>query len=80
MGTQLIGLHKSFPMNTNMAGFKRVNKICILVPLIKVTSALEGLKSIATELPSVEEANILYQFYKVVFMHIMQYVTVEGSM
>ena len=26
MGTHLIGLSKSFPMNTNMAGFERFSK------------------------------------------------------
>ena len=43
MGTHLIGLGKSFPMNTNMAGFKSFSKkICFLVSLMKVASALKG--------------------------------------
>ena len=39
MGTHLIVLSESFPMNTNMTGFKRL----LLVPLAKVASASKGL-------------------------------------
>ena len=46
MGTHLIGLRKkSFPMNTNMAGFKKVLKVfSILVPLMKVANSVERVK------------------------------------
>ena len=40
MGTHLRVLNESYPINTNMTGFKN---LCILVLWTKVTSALEGL-------------------------------------
>ena len=45
MDTYLIGLSKSFPMNTNMAGFKSFSKLFafLCLNLIKVASALKGL-------------------------------------
>ena len=44
MGTQLRVLSESFPMNTNMTGFRWFSKnLCILVLWAKVASALEGL-------------------------------------
>ena len=44
MGTHLRVLSESYPMDTNMTGFKWLSKIfCILVLLRKVASALEGL-------------------------------------
>ena len=45
MGTHLRVLAESYPMNTNMTGFRWFSKnICILVLWTKVASALEGLK------------------------------------
>ena len=40
MGTHLIGLSKSIPMNTNMTGFKGLRGF--LVPLLKVPLCIEG--------------------------------------
>ena len=40
MGTHLKVLSESFPMNTNMKGFKH---LCVLVLWMKVVSALDGL-------------------------------------
>ena len=44
MGTHLIELSKIFPMKTNMAGFKRFSKFLCLWSLLKVASALKGLR------------------------------------
>ena len=44
MGTQLRVLIESYPMNTNITGFRWFSKICLLVILAKVASALEGLR------------------------------------
>ena len=47
MGTRLGGFSKSFPMNTNMTGFRWFSKnLCILVLWMKVASALESLKQV----------------------------------
>ena len=43
MGTHLTVLGESYPMNTNMTGFKWFSKNCILVLWTKEASALEGL-------------------------------------
>ena len=43
-GTHLKVLDESYPMNTNMTGFRWFSKnICVFVLLAKVVSALEGL-------------------------------------
>ena len=34
---------ESFPMNTNMTGFRLVSKVCVIVRWAKVASAVEGL-------------------------------------
>ena len=48
MGTHLRVLSKSYPMNTNMAGFRWFSKLkCILVLWKKVAAALEGLNQAA---------------------------------
>ena len=45
MGTHMRVLSESFPMNTNMTGFRWFSKKdCILVIWKKVASALEGLR------------------------------------
>ena len=47
MGTLLRVLGKSFPMNTNMTGVKKVFKnLCVLVLWMKVASAWEGINSL----------------------------------
>ena len=44
MGTHLRVLRESYPVNTNMTGFRRFSKIfCILALWTKVASALEGI-------------------------------------
>ena len=44
MGTHLRVLSENFPMNTNMTGFRCIQKnLCVLVLWTKVASALEGL-------------------------------------
>ena len=44
MGTHQKVLGESYPMNTNMTGFRRFSKIfCFFVLSSKVASALEGL-------------------------------------
>ena len=44
MGIHLRELSESFPMNTNMTGFRRFSKVfALLVIWTKVASALEGL-------------------------------------
>ena len=44
MGTHLRELSESFPMNTNMTGFRCFSKnICVIVVWTKEVSALEGL-------------------------------------
>ena len=49
MGTHLRVLRESYPMNTNMTGFRWFPKIfAILVHLSKVALALEGLKADST--------------------------------
>ena len=47
-GTHLRVLSKSFPMNTNMIGFRWFPSLCILVLLIKEAVALEGLRFLCT--------------------------------
>ena len=47
MGTHLRVLSKSYPMNTNMTGFRWLSKICIL--WTKVASALEGLSAVGED-------------------------------
>ena len=48
MGTYMKVISESFPMNTNMTGFRWISKIfakvCVLVLWTKVASALEGLR------------------------------------
>ena len=47
MGTHLRVLSESYPMNTNMAGFRYVfRNLCVLVLWTKVASALEGINPI----------------------------------
>ena len=44
MGTHLRVLSESFPMNTNLTGFRWFsNTFCIFLPWAKVASALQGL-------------------------------------
>ena len=46
MGTYLRVLNESFPMNTNMTGFRWFSKnLCIFVLWTKVAIALEGLNN-----------------------------------
>ena len=43
MGTHMRVLNKSYPMNTNMIGFRWFSKnLCVLVLWMKVASAFEG--------------------------------------
>ena len=42
MGTHLRAISESYPMNTNMTGFRSL-RICVPVLRMKVVSALEGL-------------------------------------
>ena len=45
MGTHLRVLSKSYPMNTNMTGFRWISRnLCIFVLWKKVALALEGLR------------------------------------
>ena len=46
MGSHLIVLGMSYPMNTNMTGFRWFSNRCIRVLWTKVASALEGTTSI----------------------------------
>ena len=43
MGTHMRLLSESYPMNTNMTGFRCFSNICILVLWTKLASALEGI-------------------------------------
>ena len=45
MGTHMLALNESFPMNTNMTGFRWLSRLFfwVLVPYINVVSALKGL-------------------------------------
>ena len=45
MGTHLKGLNKSFPMNTNMAGFKRFSKLSAFLYFNESTLSIQGVKS-----------------------------------
>ena len=48
MGIYLRIFSESFPMNTNTIGFRLfLKKLCVLVLLTKVASALEGLRKVA---------------------------------
>ena len=50
MGTHLRVLNKSYPMNTNMAGFRWFSKLkCVILLWKKVATVLEGLTRIAAE-------------------------------
>ena len=59
MGTHPTELSDSFPMNTNMTWFK---KLCVLVLWMKVASALEGLRKIATDNLSLTKRLLIHYF------------------
>ena len=63
MGTHLRVMSKSYPMNTNMAGFRCFSEIFVL--WTKVASALEGLALSCTEiLTSVRIMREITKYFK----------------
>ena len=69
MGTHLRVLSESYPMNTNMSGFRWFFKnLCILVLWTKVASALEGLNineivRLLLEAVSIKGLSVFYHLF-----------------
>ena len=51
MGTRMIGLSKSFPMKTNMAGFKRFSKMSTFFTFAKSILSIERVNRVSWNLP-----------------------------